>query len=371
MRRRDFVTNTIFGTIAGISAQSARAERLAGSLDTLSKTRGLRFGVAVSAKTMEQPAYADLVLHHAGLLVAENAMKWQYLEPQERVISDHEAAWFARLGAAHNKPMRGHCFLWNHHDRMPVWLVDIAAATARGAVRDLTRHMWRHGAYLARRFGGVESWDAMNEVIDPATGEIRETHFTRAIGNRFFDLAFQIMGEKFPAARLALNETMSWDTDPRHRDGVLRLLERARQRDLPLHTLGIQSHIGKTLGRARDERGWRDFLQAVSDMGFAIAITEFDCSDRNIAASDPAIRDAEVAAHCRAYLDLTLDFTNVRDVVVWSLGDGASYMNRPGYPQWGRRADGLALRGHPFDDQLRPKPMFSAIEAALRAAPMR
>ena len=95
----------------------------------------------------------------------------------------------------------------------------------------------------------------MNELIDCPTGEIHKTHFARTIGNRFFALAFQVMAEKFPDSRLVLNETMNWDADPCHRDGVLRLLERARQRDLPLHTLGIQSHIGKTLARAMNANG--------------------------------------------------------------------------------------------------------------------
>lgn len=341
------------------------------SLHDLAQTIGLRFGTAVSLTTMSDFDYADLVLHHSGTLVAENALKWQYLEPAEREYDDREARWLREFSEVNGKRMRGHCFLWNHHERMPPWLVDIAARTSRADAGEVTRHMWRHASYLARRFPEVECWDAMNEVIDPATGEMRKTHFTKAIGNRFFDLAFRIMADRFPETRLTLNETMSWEADGRHRDGVLRLLERARNRDLPLHALGIQSHIGKTLGRPRDERAWRDFLQHVQDMGFEVILTEFDCSDRNVTASDPVQRDREVAAHSKGYLDVTLDFANVREILVWSLGDGPSYTNRPGYPDWGRRADDLPLRAHPFDDQLRPKPMLQAVASSLRSAPVR
>lgn len=341
------------------------------SLDQLAQARGMRFGTAVSLNAMNDPDYARLVLEQSGILVAENALKWQYLERSQRSYSDREARWITQLGEANEKQVRGHCFVWNHHGRMPPWFVDIAASTERTNASDLTRHMWRHGAYLARTFPEIRCWDAMNEVIDPGTGEMRETHFTRVIGKRFFDLAFRIMHERFPDARLVLNETMSWESDTRHRDGVLRLLERAKKRNLPLHALGIQSHIGKTLGRALDERGWRDFLQNVQDMGFDIIITEFDCSDRNVESASPVKRDAAVAAHSRAYLDLTLDFTNVREIVVWSLGDGPSYTNRPSYHGWGRRSDGLPIRAHPFDSQLRAKPMFDVLEASLRTSPVR
>jgi len=370
MIRREFLSLGALSAI-GASFPFSGLKSREMSLHNLAQSTGLRFGTAVSLKTMSDPDYANLVLHHSGTLVAENALKWQYLEPEEKAYADHEALWLSDFSARHGKRMRGHCFMWNHHDRMPPWLVDIAARTPRSSVGDLTRHMWRHSSYLARRFPSVECWDAMNEVIDPATGEMRETHFTKAIGKRFFDLAFRIMSDRFPDARLVLNETMSWEADGRHRSGVLRLLERARKRDVPVHALGIQSHIGKTLGRRRDERAWRDFLQNVYDMGFEVILTEFDCSDRNVIASDRVKRDEEVAAHSKGYLDLTLDFANVREVLVWSLGDGPSYTNRPSYPQWGRRGDDLPIRAHPFDDQLRPKPMLQAVESALRSAPVR
>jgi len=370
MQRRDLIKAGAAGAmVSAISFPLLGIE--SDTLHQIALSRGLRFGTAVSLKTLGDPDYAQLVMQHSGTLVAENAFKWQYLEPTERRYDDREARWMSSLSQSEGKRMRGHCFLWNHHDRMPPWLVDLAARTDPKDAGDVTRHMWRHASYLARNYPEVDCWDAMNEVIDPKTGRMRETHFTSVIGNRFFDLAFRIMADRFPNARLVLNETMSWEADGRHRDGVLRLLETARARDLPIHALGVQSHIGKTLARPRNERAWQNFLQSVQDMGFEVLLTEFDCSDRNIQAASPARRDSEVAAHCKGYLDLTLDFANVSEIVVWSLGDGPSYANRPSYPKRRRRNDGLPLRPHPFDSDLRPKPMLDAIKASLRNAPVR
>lgn len=106
-------------------------------------------------------------------------------------------------------------------------------------------------------------------------------------------------------------------------------------------------------------------------MGLDVLLTELDCSDKNIASRDTAERDAEVAAHCKGYLDLTLSFTNVREVIVWSLADKHSYLNRDSYPEHRRREDNLPMRGHPFDDRLRPKPMLTALSSALQTAPVR
>jgi len=359
MNRRQFLNQTASG-VAALATPSIAVGQQNVSLLDLAQRRGLRFGCAVSRRAWGYRNYADLPFRHCDTLVGENAFKWRHLEPRERRVETSEADWIVGLAERDRMRLRGHCFLWNHHDRMPGWYV-----------RDITRHMWRHGAFLARRYPSILYWDAMNEVVDPATGRMRETHFTRLLGGRFFDLAFQIMNEKHPDARLVFNETMSWETDPTHRDGVLRLLERGLQRDLPIHALGIQSHIGKTLEKPRDERGWLRFLEEVEGMGLDVVLTEFDCSDRNVAKSDPKHRDALVASHCKAYLDLTLDFRNVREVIVWSLADGPSYMNRASYPIHRRRSDGLPLRGHPFDEWMRPKPMLDAMVSSFQSAPVR
>ena len=341
------------------------------SLAQIARSRGIKFGCAVSQNVLQDADYRRLVLHHSNRLVGENAFKWRHLEPAERDHSDSEARWLVDFAQTHGRDLRGHCFLWNHHRRMPSWLVEKAAVLDRSDPQEFTRHLWRHGAFLARNFPEIDCWDAMNEAINPSTGELRDTHFTWLLGNRFFDLAFRILGERMPGARLVYNETMSWEQNSLHRDGVLRLLERGLSRGLPIHALGIQSHIGKTLGRPRDELAWRRFLEEVEGMGLQVLITEFDCSDRNVDQRDTDWRDGEVAAHSKGYLDLTLSFTNVRELTLWSLADRHSYMNRPSYPSHRRRSDGLRLRGHPFGDDLERKPVFFALLEALKATSTR
>lgn len=372
MKRRRFL-QSIAGslTLAMPGPSLAASQRVIPSLAELAGRKGLTFGSAVSRTALRDPAYAELVKRHCAMLVGENAFKWKYLEPRPRNVEQDEAEWIAAFARRVDMQLRGHCFLWNHTERMPPWLVDSARSLDRRDYRRLTRHMWRHGARLARLFPQISHWDAINEAIDPATGRMRETPFTRILGSRFFDIAFRILHEKHPEAQLVYNDTMGWEANGTHRNGVLRLLEGALARGVPIHALGIQSHIGKTLGELRNERAWRDFLGEVQGLGLDIHLTEFDCSDRNVETSERAIRDRETAAHAKGYLDLTLDFPSVRQLLVWSLSDGPSYMNRPSYPDWRRRDDGRAMRGHPFDETLRPKLLYFAMANALRHAPLR
>ncbi|WP_417592193.1 endo-1,4-beta-xylanase [Parasphingorhabdus sp.] len=347
---------------------SARPDR---SLAAVAATRGISFGSAVSAKWLDNEHFTRLVSRECDTITTENGLKWKYLEPEKDIRDGAPAMALAKFAGRSRLAMRGHCFIWNHDQRMPAWLVEMTNKLPRGRKQSLSRRMWRHAAYLGRTFPAIRSWDVVNEAIDPRNGQIRHSAMHRLMGERFIDLAFDIMKAKAPKAQLVYNDTMDWRASPLHRNATLHLLDRLLSRNVPIDALGIQSHIGNTLGKPRDETGWRLFLDEVAGMGIDIILTELDCSDRNIDDPDPLRRDAETAAFTKGYLDLTLDFPNVKQIILWSLTDRVSYMNRPGYPDYKRRPDGLPLRGHPYDEHWRPTKMRSAIADALLAAPQR
>jgi endo-1,4-beta-xylanase len=102
-------------------------------------------------------------------------------------------------------------------------------------------------------------------------------------------------------------------------------------------------------------------------MGLELLITEFDVNDRKLA-GDIARRDAGVAALARDYLDVTLSYPNLTDLLTWGLCDDLSWLQ-----SWKEapRTDGLAMRPCPYDGQLRAKPLREAIAAAMIAMPPR
>jgi len=167
---------------------------------------------------------------------------------------------------------------------------------------------------------------------------------------------------------------MGWESDNGpHRGGVLKLLERFRKNGVPVNALGLQAHIGagnqdSNANRAfdaRDERAWRKFLEEVTGMGYGLSITEFDVHDAPLPA-DIAPRDRQVAALGRAFLDITLSFTQVNAVLCWGLSDSHTWLQRRT-----PRADGLPKRPTPYDANNQPKPLREAIAAAFRSAPPR
>lgn len=341
------------------------------SLDQLARAKGLRFGTATSPEQLHQPDLADLTAQHCSVLVAENAFKWKQMEPVQGSIRYENADAIATYASQHDMELRGHCLIWNQDNRIPAWMHKQEDLLAEGSGEKLIEAIWQHAGALAERYPQIASWDAVNEVITPGKGEIRDSLYTRILGEQLMDVGFAIMRARMPNVQLVYNDYMDWRSTPEHRDGVLRLLERALARNVPIDALGIQSHLINTLNRPIDEKAWRSFLEEVEGMGLKILVTELDCGDRHIEQTDPAQRDAEVAAFVKGYLDLTLSFSSVERVVLWAMSDRDSYLNQPHFPEDRRRADGLPMRAHPFDEYLEPKPMYAAIAAALRAAPER
>lgn len=357
------------GLCAGVAGGATAAPATPDSLAALGAAKGIRFGSTMGLNNFEDPAYRALNARECALVVPETEMKWVALRPDARrfdfAAADRIVAW----GRANGLGVRGHTLLWHAERWTPDWLKthDFGARPATEAERLLAEHV---RTVAARYAADVDSFDVVNEAIDPETGLLNETALSKPLGaERTLDIAFRTAREAAPRAQLVYNDFMSWAADnERHRAAVLRLLEGMKKRGVPVDALGVQSHLGSKfsdtptgLGQV-DEAAWRRFLDEVTGMGLDLLVTEMDVHD-NPLPSAIGPRDAQVAAHTRAYLDLMLSYPQTRTVMCWGLSDKYSWLNgfRP-------RPDKLPKRPLPFDAAFRPKPMRDAIAAAFAAA---
>jgi len=364
-----------------------RAGQAPESLNALAAKKGLLFGSCLGtspssispsvafegahSKSFDDPAIRALTVSQCGMMVPENELKWYVLRPSPGEFDFRRADILMTFAEQNGLAVRGHTLLWNSEKWFPSWLAthDFGArphAEAEQLLRD-------HIATVCGRYGRrIFSWDVVNETIDPDTGKMRDTVFTRYLGPETIDIAFHAAREAAPRAQLVYNDYMSWGPgNAKHRAGVLDLLERLKKNGVPVDALGVQSHIGPgatdagaSFG-ADDQREWRQFLDAVKGMGLDIVITEFDVGDQTLPA-DIAVRDRAVAALGRDYFDLMLSYPELRYVMAWGLADRYSWLEN----RW-PRADGMPKRPCPYDDNDRPKPLREAIADAFRAAPAR
>jgi endo-1,4-beta-xylanase len=349
-------------------------------LNAIAQTKGMRFGSAFSwappgadAGSFANPAYAALLERDCGILVPENELKWQALRPDAKTFRFDRFSDMIAYAEAHGMKMRGHTLMWHKTERFPAWLnsYDFGATPAKEAERLLGQHIRTIGKYFGSRLTSV---DVVNETVDDRDGSLRTSSIAKAFGGTeaMLDYAYHSAREAMPGAQLVYNDYMSWEPgNERFRDGVLRLLEGFRKRGVPIDALGLQSHIApRGDGRQESvtsgqEKPWRDFLDHVTAMGFKLLITEFDVNDKMLT-GDPVKRDREIADYSRAYLDVTLSYKQVTDMLVWGMCDKYTWLNG-----FDRRADGKPTRACPYDAEFKPKPLYDAFAKALAAAPPR
>lgn len=350
-------------------------------LDAIARTRGFRFGSAIAwappgrdGASFSNPRYAALLRSDCGLLVPENELKWQATRPAVDRFAFERMDAIADYASRAGMRLRGHTLLWHYTRWFPRWLNDYDFGA--NPVAEAQRVLGGHIRTVTQRYGTrIYSYDVVNEAVDPDTAALRRTSLSRAFGSEeaMLDFAFRAAREGAPHAELVYNDYMSWeDGNEKHRAGVLRLLESFRKRGTPVDTLGVQSHIGVFADTSsvaalasRLTPAWRRFLDEVTAMGYRLAITEFDVRDRGLPAAVPA-RDQAVADFARAYLDVTLSYPQLIDVLAWGMSDRYSWLR--GFEP---RPDGQVTRGCPYDMDLRPKPLRAALAAAFAAAPVR
>ncbi len=316
---------------------------------------GRRFGAAASTPVLgREPALADLYARECSALTPEWELKWAQIQKtpgQFHFAAIDRLAAFARR---HDMILRGHTLLW--HLDMPDWLI-----------ADLGRDTWarlieRHiHAVCGRYRQDFFCWDVVNEAVQTEDGRsdgLRDSPWLRAAGPAYVETAFLLAAEAAPGVRLVYNDfglagSSQWVRG--RQTAVLRLLERLRGRDVPVHALGMQAHL--RVGDEYDQRVMADFLREVEAMGVRPVISELDVTTDRVEGA--AAKDAAAARLARHVLDVVLGETACDTVVTWGLADPQSWIRR-------RRPEARPL---PFDDNLRPKPLYEAIRAALAAAP--
>ncbi len=375
-RRTGLAMLTGLAVSAGARGTAAPAPT---GLHGIAAAKGMRMGssfawgaAGADRGSFANPAYADLLKRDCGLLVAENEMKWQALRPSATGFDftrfDAMMAW----ADANTLPVRGHNLLWHQPKWMPRWeeTHDFGATPARAAENLLVDHI----TTVCRRYGTrIRSYDVVNEAVDPKDASLYQTALSRALGSpeATLDLAFHTARRVAPHAQLVYNDYMSWEPgNATHRAGVLKLLEGFKARGVPVDALGVQSHLVTQGIDARAtiaglEGEWRRFLDAVTAMGYGLVITELDVRD-NALPADFTVRDQAVADFTRGYLDVMLAYPQLRDVLLWGMTDRYSWIE--GFEP---RKDKARRRPCPYDAAFKPKPMYTAIAAALAAAPPR
>lgn len=347
------VARAVWSTPAGPSSSGGITLRDAAT------QKGILFGTAVNEAKLEQDRdYANLVAQQCAIITPNAELKMRYLRPNPNSFNFDVPDRMLHWAESHNIQMRGHTLVYGEESALPPWF---HSYVNRSNARDV---MLKHINTVARHYAGkLHSWDVVNEALQGS--ELRQTPWLQLIGPEYIEIAYRATAEADPKTLLVYNENnLEFVQQDGKRNGCLKLLDGLVSKRVPIHALGMQSHLRWEMG-GFDPGKTRKFLKQVSDMGLKIFITELDCHEPENK-SEIAERDRTIAQYYADYLGTVLENKNVTVVQTWNLTDRYTWLGHEA-----PRRDGQPVRPLPFDENLNPKPAFDAIATAFERAAAR
>ncbi|GAA5066160.1 endo-1,4-beta-xylanase [Thermocatellispora tengchongensis] len=313
------------------------------NLRELARKLGIHIGTAVDVTALaEEDDYRRVLNREFTHITAENAMKWESVEPERGVYNWEGADAVVENARRNHQRVRGHTLVW--HNQLPAWLTqgvesgEIDAAELRAILRD---HIKKE---VGRYRGKIRAWDVANEVIDD-DGNMRQSIWLTHLGPGYIADAFRWARQADPHAKLYLNDyNLEWDTDKI--DAYLNLVKQLQAQRVPLDGMGFQGHLGIQYDYPGD---FPNVMRKFTDLGLEVAITEADARMVLPVTPEKLARQAEFF---RDMLKTCAANRRCTEFTVWGFTDRHSWV-----PEW-FEGEGAAT---PMDENLAPKPAYTAM----------
>jgi endo-1,4-beta-xylanase len=358
--RRDILTAAAkaaaFGALGATALPAAPAFPAPATEDSTAsgRTRLIPYGSAVRADALTSDvAYRAAIVANCDIIVPEGEMKWADVHPTRGEFRFDKADALVDFARQNRLEIRGHTLAW--YGALPAWTSDIDSRAEAEA--ELAGHI---ETVVSRYRGDIPSWDVVNEPLvdwpQDATS-LRPCIWTRHLGSDYLSIALRTAAKADPDARLVLNEYDVEFKGPRfaaRRKALIQLLRWLRDRDVPLHAVGLQSHL--FADRSIDRDALQAFLQEIAALKLDVLITELDVIDYELPGK-VSERDTLVADIASEYLTSVCEVVRPKAILTWGLTDRYSWV-----PIYFKRRDGMPNRPLPLDADLKRKPLFDVIE---------
>ncbi|CAL1707072.1 unnamed protein product [Somion occarium] len=327
-------------------------------LNTIAKQhRKLYFGTATNTvEFVNDTAYRDIIRNNKmfGQITAANSMKWVKFQILNRFVQRFLSS-TRRIQSHRRESSRSTTLtkLSNSQKRMVKFFVDITAygtisyqiGLPMGHLPSL-RFCLSCDDIVVRLLGDTVdkySWDVINEVIND-DGTFREDVFFNSSGTKYIATAFHAAHAADPFAKLYANDFNIEGPGPKS-TAYQNLIETLKKEGVPIHGLGIQSHlvVGELPVNIKEN------LEAFTKLGIEVALTELDI--RMTLPETPALL-AQQKKDYETIISACNEVKGCIGITIWDFTDKYSWV--PG----SFAGEGDAC---PWDDDLQIKPAYFGI----------
>lgn len=264
-----------------------------------------------------------------GIVTPENAMKWQFTEPEPGVYDFHEADAIVAMAEKNHLQVHGHNLVFG--EALPAWVRDMPTSTPeqKAAVQKV---LYDHVYTIVNHFkGGVPEWD-INEPFayydnngNIPSNPLNDNVFYRAMGEDYIKVVCQAAMAADPNVKLWVNDYGAENDTGAYWQSVYSSLKKWKvDWKLPIYGFGFQSHIydpsSDDISNAYDDNGnpiLNDHFNQLAAIGLKSRVSELDAPLQDPGyASDQSSQAAQFAG----VLKLCLQNKNCVAFSMWSLG---------------------------------------------------
>jgi endo-1,4-beta-xylanase len=279
-------------------------------------------------------------------LTASNRFKADFIHPEENTFFWTQADLIIEYAEANNKSVHGHTLIW--HEQLPIWMENF-----KGNRNEWEEMMKKHITTIVSRYKSkVKAWDVVNEAF-LEDGTLRPNIWYKNMGSSYIEKAFQYAHEADPGALLFYND-FNLALRPAKRKAALDLMKQLKFKGLPIHGIGMQSHIAISYPSELD---LALAMQEITDEGFKLHISELDVAVNGNSSSSFKLNSELIQRQAKRYKFVFENYAKLEKqyqygITIWGINDGESWI-----PRYFNREDYPLL----FDETFKPKPAYCAL----------
>ncbi len=297
---------------------------------------------AALAPAVGDDSYAKTLLGgNFGGITTENALKWQFVHPSQKIYDYREADALVAIAQRNGLKVHGHTLVFGEAN--PAWVRALPASQLEAVMLDHIKNVAGHFK------GKMASWDVINEPFDDDEWDQLRPHlWYQAMGEGYIAKAFTAAHAADPNAQLFMND-YGLEEDGDRWNAMLALVTKLKAQGVPINGVGFQAHVYAPEDKI-NAAVLKKHIQQLAAIGVSSRISEMDVYSEDGQAVQ-AEQYSQVLAAC--YSEPTcVSFTS------WGVSDRYD---------WFKDDDGSIQQGEDFlwDSNMAPTPAVQSIRDIL------